>query len=103
MLAFFTHIILSYTYRDHKYILTAAFLARVHLTNAKGFLYLFTRILHIDTPRIQQEDIAVYLITHQGLSSKPGGVWGHAPPQNAISCVFCRTFSVNKDEGRYSN
>ena len=81
MLAFFTHIILSYTYRDHKYILTVAFLARVHLTNAKGFLYSFTRILHIDTSRNQQEDIAVYLITHQGLSSKPGGVRGHAPPQ----------------------
>ena len=74
MLAFFTHIILSYTYRDHKYILTVAFLARVHLTNAKGFLYSFTRILHIDTSRNQQEDIAVYLITHQGLSSKAGGM-----------------------------
>ena len=81
MLAFFTHIILSYTYRDHKYILTVAFLARVHLKNAKGFLYLFTRILHIDTSRNQQKDIAVYLITHQRLISKPGGVWGHVPPE----------------------
>ena len=79
MLAFFTHIILSYTYRDHKYILTAAFLARVHLRNAKGFLYLFTRILHIDTSRNQPEDIAVYLITHQGLSSKPGESGGMLP------------------------
>ena len=81
MLAFFTQIILSYTYRDHKYILTVAFLARVHLTNAKGFLYLFTRILHIDTSRIQQKDNAVYLITHQRLISKPWGVWTHAPPE----------------------
>ena len=62
MLAFFTRIILSCTYRGHKYMLTVAFLARVHLTNAKGFLYLFTRILHIDTSRIQQKDIAVYLL-----------------------------------------
>ena len=25
------------------------------------------------------------------------------PTSNPISSVFCRTFSVNKDEGRYSN
>ena len=40
-----------------------------------------------------------------------GVVWGHASPKNvkiwrlgnAITCVFCRTFSVNKDEGKCSN